>query len=55
MPNLTAHTETDRVLAGRDKLATWKKFGRYLSERQWGTVREDYSPKGNTWNYFLHE
>ena len=33
----------------------WKKWGPYLSERQWGTVREDYSPGGDAWNFFPHE
>ena len=33
----------------------WKKWGPYLSERQWGTVREDYSPHGNAWEYFPHD
>jgi hypothetical protein len=33
----------------------WKKWGPYLSERQWGTVREDYSEDGNAWNYFTHD
>ncbi len=33
----------------------WKKWGPYLSERQWGTVREDYSPNGDAWNYFSHD
>src|SRR5436190_14013527 len=33
----------------------WKKWGPYLSERQWGTVREDYSQTGNAWNYFSHD
>ncbi len=33
----------------------WKKWGPYLSERQWGTVREDYSDDGNAWNYFTHD
>ena len=33
----------------------WKKWGPYLSERQWGTVREDYSPDGNAWDYFTHD
>jgi hypothetical protein len=33
----------------------WKKWGPYLSERQWGTVREDYSPDGNAWDYFSHD
>lgn len=35
--------------------AEWKKWGPYLSERQWGTVREDYSESGDAWNYFTHE
>jgi Glycosyl hydrolase family 63 C-terminal domain len=33
----------------------WRRFGPYLSERQWGTVREDYSPHGNAWEYFPHD
>src|SRR5262245_51649690 len=33
----------------------WKKWGPYLSERQWGTVREDYSPHGTAWDYFPHD
>ena len=33
----------------------WKKWGPYLSERQWGTVREDYSAHGNAWDYFPHD
>ena len=33
----------------------WKKWGPYQSERQWGTVREDYSPHGNAWEYFPHD
>src|SRR4051794_32584273 len=33
----------------------WKRWGPYLSERQWGTVREDYSIDGNAWNYFAHD
>jgi len=36
-------------------LAAWKKWGPYLSERQWGTVREDYSDNGDAWNYFTHD
>lgn len=35
--------------------AAWKKWGPYLSERQWGTVREDYSANGDAWNYFSHD
>ena len=37
------------------KKAPWKKWGPYLSERQWGTVREDYSEGGDAWNYFTHD
>src|ERR1700730_6862264 len=33
----------------------WRKWGAYLSERQWGTVREDYSAEGDPWNYFTHD
>lgn len=33
----------------------WRKWGAYLSDRQWGTVREDYSPDGSAWNYFPHD
>ena len=33
----------------------WKRWGPYLSERQWGTVREDYSPDGDCWSYFPHD
>jgi hypothetical protein len=39
--------------AGRKR--NWKRWGPYLSERQWGTVREDYSPDGSSWEYFPHE
>jgi hypothetical protein len=33
----------------------WRRWGPYLSERQWGTVREDYSERGNAWEYFPHD
>ena len=33
----------------------WKKWGPYVSDRQWGTVREDYSADGNAWDYFTHD
>ena len=36
-------------------LAEWRRWGPYLSERQWGTVREDYSAEGNSWKYFPHD
>ncbi len=41
--------------ARRGKDANWKRWGPYLSERQWGTVREDYSADGDCWNYFTHD
>jgi hypothetical protein len=46
--------ETLRIEAEsrREPGANWKRWGSYLSERQWGTVREDYSPNGRPWNYF---
>ena len=37
------------------KKQAWKKWGPYLSERQWGTVREDYSEDGSAWEYFTHD
>src|ERR1700676_777672 len=39
----------------REQAIPWKKWGPYLSERQWGTVREDYSSSGDAWNYFPHD
>jgi len=33
----------------------WRRFGPYVSERAWGTVREDYSPNGDAWAYFPHD
>ena len=47
--------EKERLEAARVEKAPWKKWGPYLSERQWGTVREDYSETGDAWNYFTHE
>jgi Glycosyl hydrolase family 63 C-terminal domain len=47
--------EQQRLEAARDPETPWKKWGPYLSERQWGTVREDYSDDGNAWNYFSHD
>jgi hypothetical protein len=48
-------TEQKRLNEAREKGVPWKKWGPYLSERQWGTVREDYSSDGNAWNYFNHD
>jgi hypothetical protein len=47
--------EHERLEAARLKSRPWKKWGPYLSERQWGTVREDYSESGNAWDYFSHD
>jgi len=47
--------EQERLEAARSGEQPWKKWGPYLSERQWGTVREDYSQDGNAWNYFTHD
>jgi len=47
--------EKERLEAARDGKAPWRKWGPYLSERQWGTVREDYSEGGDAWNYFTHD
>jgi hypothetical protein len=47
--------EKQRLIDDRDKRANWRKFGPYLTERQWGTVREDYSPYGNAWEYVSHD
>ena len=47
--------EETRLRETREGTAAWKKWGPYLSERQWGTVREDYSPTGNAWSYFTHD
>jgi hypothetical protein len=47
--------EHDRLEEARQKTRPWKKWGPYLSERQWGTVREDYSESGNAWDYLSHD
>jgi hypothetical protein len=48
-------TEATRLKDANEKSAPWKMWGPYLSERQWGTVREDYSDNGDAWNYFTHD
>ena len=47
--------EEARLAAERERTAHWKRWGPYLSERQWGTVREDYSPDGTAWDYLSHD
>ncbi len=48
-------TEERRLDEAREQAVPWKQWGPYLSERQWGTVREDYSENGDAWNYFTHD
>ena len=47
--------EEQRLEEARLRQVQWKRWGPYLSERQWGTVREDYSRYGNAWDYFPHD
>jgi hypothetical protein len=61
MPPVTAEEATHVSIAGaerarlRDAPAAWRRWGPYLSERAWGTVREDYSASGDAWNYLPHD
>ncbi|HUP47547.1 MAG TPA: glucosidase [Thermoanaerobaculia bacterium] len=54
-PAATSSAEDERLRADADRSENWKRWGPYLSERQWGTVREDYSPGGSAWDYFPHD
>ena len=54
MPRLQTR-EDERLEETRTRKKYWKRWGPYLSERQWGTVREDYSPYGTAWEYFPHD
>src|SRR5437867_6162709 len=47
--------EQQRLLEAEARTAHWRRWGPYLSGRQWGTVREDYSPYGTAWDYFPHD
>ena len=47
--------EGKRIDEAQSRNVPWKKWGPYLSERQWGTVREDYSENGDAWNFFTHD
>ncbi len=58
LPRMGATTETAegrRLEEDRRRLRYWKRWGPYLSERAWGSVREDYSPYGTAWDYFPHD
>jgi hypothetical protein len=48
-------SEEQRLYSSGKREVHWKRWGPYLSERQWGTVREDYSPDGDAWNYMPHD
>src|ERR1044071_9682243 len=50
-------TDAERIRLGESQRRekNWQRWGPYLSERQWGTVREDYSPHGTCWEYFPHD
>jgi len=55
MPNAGELAERQRLIDARERQEPWRKWGPYLSERQWGTVREDYSQSGDAWSYFSHD
>ncbi|WP_284452896.1 MGH1-like glycoside hydrolase domain-containing protein [Parachlamydia acanthamoebae] len=55
MENIESTEEGKRLSDIRLNQASWRKWGPYLSERQWGTVREDYSPQGTAWEYLPHD
>ena len=52
---MSGNAEQDRLQAAKNNNVPWRKWGPYLSERQWGTVREDYSENGDAWNFFTHD
>jgi hypothetical protein len=54
-PNDVSAAEKNRLSEARRRTAHWRRWGPYLSERQWGTVREDYSDGGSAWNYLSHD
>jgi len=55
MSDAATQAEVRRLQEDAQRKANWKRWGPYLSERQWGTVREDYSPDGNAWAYLPHD
>ena len=55
MPKHRDAAELARLNEARDGSVPWRQWGPYLSERQWGTVREDYSGNGDAWSYFSHD
>src|SRR5690349_16732680 len=55
MPDANTGAERNRLAEAHEQGTDWRKWGPYLSERQWGTVREDYSSGGDAWSYFSHD
>jgi hypothetical protein len=55
MQTTPMNAEQIRLEESRTRRVHWKRWGPYLSERQWGTVREDYSPHGTAWDFFPHD
>ena len=55
IPSSNAGAERQRLAENQAGRQDWRRWGPYLSERQWGTVREDYSPGGTAWEYFPHD
>jgi hypothetical protein len=55
MPTDAPDAETQRLLDDTARKKNWKRWGPYLADRQWGTVREDYSADGDCWDYFTHD
>ena len=53
--DLSLNAEGLRLSEDRNRTKNWERWGPYLSERQWATVREDYSPYGGCWDYFPHD
>ena len=54
-PDPASLTAEERRLREAREGVPWRTWGPYLSERQWGTVREDYSDNGDAWSYFTHD
>ena len=54
-PNVAPTAERIRLEETASKDKHWRRWGPYLSERAWGTVREDYSPNGTAWDFFPHD
>ena len=54
-PQRALTSEETRLNDAKEHDVPWRSWGPYLSERQWGTVREDYSDNGDAWSYFSHD